>query len=90
MEEGTSVDKMRPRMAPTGLSPLARLLEEQAHGEDSNSKDTDLVASKKVACRKKHNLSHHETPQTLQGKPMKLEVASASCPTVLCHQNGES
>lgn len=79
MEEGTWVDKMRPRMAPTGLSPLAKLLEEQAHGEDSN-KDTDLIASaKKVACRRKRYLSHelHETPQTLQGKPIKFEVASA-------------
>lgn len=59
MEEGTSVDKMRPRMAPTGRSPLAKLLEEQAHGEDSNSKDTDVIASaKNVASRRKRNLSH--------------------------------
>ena len=49
-EEDTWVDKTLPLMAPTELSPLAKLLEGQAHGEASNSKDTNLVTSAKGSC----------------------------------------
>lgn len=56
--EATWADKMLLPMVLTALSPLAKLQEEQAHGEDNSSKDTDLhTSAKRLAPRRNRHLS---------------------------------